>query len=767
MARNKQDAPKPGAVEQDVLAAVRKAGHAGITSQQLALQLGLKDKGHRYLVYDALETLQDKGQVKEGKKGRYLSTKQRNEVEGTIDIIASGAGYVRLDDGGDDVFVHGRDVGMALHGDRVLVRVSGGRGARLEGKVLAVVRRRRTSFVGVLHKHQGRLILVADDQKVQRPFFIAPSEAGGAREGEKAIIELGEWKDARDLPRGRVIRVLGRAGEHNVEIHAILAEFGLPLEFPESVVAASEEIANGATPEEIARRRDVRDIPTLTIDPDDAKDLDDALSLRRLPNGHWEVGVHIADVSHYVRPNTVIDMEAASRATSVYLVDRVVPMLPEKLSNDLCSLNSHTDKLSFSAIFELDDHARIKGEWFGRTVMRSRRRFAYAEAQAIIDGGEGDFKEEVLQLHKLSQVLRKDRMANGALEIGGNEVKFKLDEQGRPLGVYEKVMGPANWLIEEFMLLANKRVATYVGDLRKKHGVVHPFVYRIHDLPDPEKIAQLRALVKSFGHDLGQAKDEELAHAINRLLQKIKGKEEENIIKQVTIRSMSKAIYSTDNIGHYGLAFEHYTHFTSPIRRYPDLLVHRALAHYLAGGKPLNADQLELSCEHSSQMEKRAADAERASIRYKQAEFLLQRIGQRFAGVVSGVTNWGVYVELKENKCEGMIPLRDIPGDHFKFDPDRYLVVGQRSGRRIRLGDDLDVIVRAVDMEKRTVDLALADGGPGHPSPAPGHGPGTWDEVRPHAQGKTAPRKGFRSPKGTNSKKSRKAAKDAKKKGRR
>ncbi|MFT3884459.1 MAG: ribonuclease R [Flavobacteriales bacterium] len=774
MSREHDDTPKAGKVEQDVLAAVRKAGHAGITSQQLALQLGFKEKGQRYLVYDALEALQEKGQVKTGKKGRYLSTKQRDEVEGTIDIIASGAGYLRPDAASgltEDVFIHGRDVGMALHGDRVRVRVAGGRGTRLEGKVLAVVQRRRNSYVGVLHKVQGRLVLVADDQKVQRPFFIPPHEANGAKEGEKVVIELGEWKDARDLPRGRVTRILGKAGEHNVEIHAILAEFGLPLEFPDSVIEASEHIPNGCTPEEIARRRDVRSVPTFTIDPDDAKDLDDALSVRQLDNGHWEVGVHIADVSHYVRPRTVVDMEAAARATSVYLVDRVVPMLPERLSNDLCSLNADTDKLSFSAIFELDDNARIKGEWFGRTVMRSQRRFAYAEAQAIIDGGEGDFKAEVLLLHKLAQVLRKDRMKNGALEVGGNEVKFKLDDKGRPLSVYEKVMGPANWLIEEFMLLANKRVATYVSDLKRKHhGTAYPFVYRIHDQPDPEKVSQLRTLVKSFGHSLDVGKGEQLPHAINRLLATIKGKEEENIIKQVTIRSMAKAIYSTDNIGHYGLAFEHYTHFTSPIRRYPDLLVHRAMAHYLSGGKPLNKDELELSCEHSSQMEKRAADAERASIRYKQAEYLLSRIGQTFTGVVSGVTNWGVYVELIENKCEGMIALRDIPGDHFKFDQDRYVVVGQRTGRRIRLGDEVEVMVRAVDMEKRTVDLSLVDDErPYVASTSPERDTrGQWEETRPFAQGhKSGPRKGFRSPKGTNAKKSRGPAKGGKKKGRR
>ena len=754
VARKEDKLPKPGAVEQAVLAAVRKAGHAGITSQQLALQLGYKDKGQRYLVYDALEALQEKGQVKTGKKGRYQSTKQRDEAEGIIDIIASGAGYVRLgaepgvraEKSTEDVFIHGSDVGMALHGDKVLIRVDGGRGNRLEGKVLRVVERRRTEFVGVIHRHQGRTILVSDDQKVQKPFFIPPGDLSGATEGDKAIIGLGEWKDDRDLPRGFVKRILGRAGEHNVEMHAILAEFGLPLEFPESVIQASEEIPDGCTPEEIKKRRDVRNIPTITIDPDDAKDLDDALSLRKLESGNWEVGVHIADVSHYVKPGTVLDMEAAARATSVYLVDRVVPMLPEKLSNNLCSLHADTDKLSFSAIFEMDENARIKNEWFGRTVMRSHHRFAYQGAQAIIDGKapeDAPFRHEVLTMHKLAQVLRKDRMANGALEIGGNEVKFKLDEKGRPIEVYEKVMGSANWLIEEFMLLANKRVAAWVGTLKK--GGVHPFVYRIHDTPDPEKVDQLRSLAKSFGYTLQSTSEEDLPHAINRLLHEIKGKEEENIIKQITIRSMAKAIYSTDNIGHYGLGFEHYTHFTSPIRRYPDLLVHRAIAHYLAHGKPLNKETLETSCVHSSQQEKRAADAERASIKYKQAEYLLSRIGQTFEGVISGLTTWGIYVELRANKCEGMIPLRDMPGDSFKFDQAKYTVIGQRTGRRIRLGDELLVTIRGVDMDKRTVDLGLATGSSNNDRSASPSGAtdkrGTWDETRPSSAEDRAGRK--------------------------
>ena len=737
---SRSDGPSPAKLSQDVLAAIRRSGHAGVTSQQLALQLGFKDKGQRYLLFDAIEALLDEGRIESGKKGRYTAQGGKDSVEGRIDIIASGAGYVRVEGGEEDIFVHNKNVGVALHGDRVLVKVMSSRGTRAEGKVLSIIERRRTEFVGTIHKQQGRLMLVADDQRVQRPFFIPPHESLNAQEGDKAIITLGEWKDSRDMPRGRVTRVLGRAGEHHVEMHAILAEFGLPLEFPESVQLASEKIGNGVTPEEIAKRRDVRTIPTLTIDPDDAKDLDDALSVRRLENGHWEVGIHIADVSHYVTPRSVIDMEAANRATSVYLVDRVVPMLPESLSNDLCSLNPNTDKLSFSAIFEMDEQARIKGEWFGRTVMRSQRRFAYAEAQAIIDGGEGDFKNEVLTLHRLAQVMRKERIENGALEIGGNEVKFKLDEKGRPLGVYEKVMGPANWLIEEFMLLANKRVAAWVNKQKNgapaSAGMTRPFVYRVHDLPDPEKVDQLRALAKSFGHSLTVGKGEDLPHAINRLLHDVRGKEEENIIKQVAIRSMAKAIYSTENIGHYGLAFEHYTHFTSPIRRYPDLLVHRAMAHYLAGGKPLDREALELSCTHSSRMEKQASDAERASIKYKQAEYLLARIGQSFEGIISGLTNWGIYVELRENKCEGMIPLRELPGDVFRFDRERYTVAGHRTGRKFRLGDELMVAIKAVDMDKRTVELALhEERGPVTTSGKFVRKPeGRWDEALPAEQ---------------------------------
>lgn len=746
MPKTKKNEPAQDLLSQTVLAAVRQSGSAGITAQQLALKTNIKDRSKLYLLYEAVDELLGSGKIKSGKKGRYHAgilvvdkhpgkkpgahhadrrdarNEDPNVVEGVLDIVGNGSGYLRLENMDEDLFVHASNLGLALTGDTVRAKVVQHRGRKPEAKVLEVMKRKRTTFVGTVHRDKGRWYVRPDDQKLNRVFTLRDSDRNGAVEGEKVVLTLGDWRDQREQPPGVVDRVLGKAGEHETEIHAILAEFGLPYDFPDHVEREAGTIKNGVSAAEIAKRRDVRQITTLTIDPEDAKDLDDALSLRKLENGNWEVGVHIADVSHYVRPGMAIEEEGASRATSVYLVDRVVPMLPEKLSNGLCSLHPGEDKLTFSAIFELNERAHVVNEWFGRTVMHSNRRFAYADAQAIINGGEGEFKDEVLTLHRLAQVLRKERMANGALEVGGNEVKFKLDEKGRPLGVYEKVMAEANWLIEEFMLLANKRVATYVGSLKK--GGVHPFVYRIHDEPDEEKIEQLKSLAKSLGHKLEVRKGEELNHAINRLFEQVKGKEEEKIIKQVTIRSMAKAVYSTDNIGHYGLSFDFYTHFTSPIRRYPDLMVHRALQHYLDGGKPLNKAELEVSCKHSSNQERMAADAERASIRYKQAEFLLARIGQSFDGVISGVTSWGLYVELVENKCEGMISLRDMRGDHFKFVEGAFKVVGARTGKTYRLGDELRVTIRAVDMEKRVVDLVLENekGAPtGHAPSSRGH----------------------------------------------
>lgn len=754
--------------QQAVLELLRSTGSKGITAQQLLLKLGL-DKRERGAVQAMLAGLLAKGTAATAPRGRFTAIGDgpavggRNKAGGgtaaVLDIISSGAGYARMESGGDDVYIPAHALGTALHGDRVLVQQRSGR-SRPEGKVVQVLERRRTRFVGKLEQQGAMLVLRADDPKMNRPMLIPAEDSMGAMPGEKVVAEMAPWNDPRVMPSATVVHVLGQAGEHEVEMHAILAEFDLPAEFPKAVEEAAEAIPEGATKAELAQRRDMRPITTLTIDPADAKDLDDALSLRKLENGNWEVGIHIADVSHYVQPGSIVDKEAAARATSVYLVDRTVPMLPERLSNNLCSLNPDTDKLTFSAIFELDDKARLHGEWFGRTIMRSNRRFAYHEAQALIDGDEGEYKAEVLTLYALSTTLRKERMENGALDVGGNEVKFRLDEKGHPVEVYEKVMGPANWLIEEFMLLANKRVAAWVSN---RKGGAPPFVYRIHDLPDPEKIQQLRTLAKSFGHNLKtDGRPDELPKAINRLMQEIKGTEEENVLRQVTIRAMSKAIYSTDNIGHYGLAFDDYTHFTSPIRRYPDLLVHRALAHYLAGGKALNKQALEISCVHSSQMEKRAADAERASIRYKQAEYMLARVGRTFSGMVSGLTAWGMYVELAQNKCEGMVPLQELPGDHYRFDPDSYTVTGQRTGRGFRLGDELEVMVRSVDMEKRTVEFSIAQEH-AHPGQAKPPGRQIWDETRPlPASDRPGHRKGFRSPKGTGSKKERAARKGRK-----
>lgn len=722
-----------------LLELIDDAGSTGITAQQLMLKLGL-DKRERGTLQDALAKLMAKEKVDTVKRGRYAlarptaskrAKRDQPGKEAVLELIASGAGYARLSEGGDDVYIPAHAEGTALHGDTVLVRVQGHRG-RPEGKVIKVLSRRRTNFVGTLLQRGPKWELKADDPKMNRPIVVATNDLGGGKAGEKVVVDMLHWEHPSDPIRGKVTKVLGKAGEHEVEMHAILAEFGLPAEFPEEVNKAAAQIPDGLSKAEAASRRDMRKVTTLTIDPADAKDLDDALSVRKLDNGHWEVGIHIADVSHYVQPGSIVDKEAAARATSVYLVDRTVPMLPERLSNNLCSLNPNEDKLSFSAIFELDEQARIKHEWFGRTVIRTAHRFSYQEAQAIIEGENGPYKSEVLTLNWLAGALRKDRIAKGALEIGGNEVKFILDSKGYPIGVYEKMMGPANWLIEEFMLLANKRVATWVS---KRKGGALPFVYRIHDQPDPDKVEQLRTLAKSFGHHLKtDGRPEQLPHAINKLLREVKGKEEEGLLKQVIIRTMAKAVYSTDNIGHYGLAFEYYTHFTSPIRRYPDLMVHRAMAHYLAKGRPLNKEALEVSAVHSSQMEKRAADAERASVRYKQAEYMLARLGQTFDGIVSGLTNWGIYIELVENHCEGMIALQDLPGDHFRFDQEKYAVIGQRTGRRFRLGDEFQVTVRGVDMEKRTVDFSLAEqqGAPMANDPAKR---AIWDERRPALSG--------------------------------
>ena len=547
-----------------------------------------------------------------------------------------------------------------------------------------------------------------DSRKMATDIFVPARALHGAKGGEKVLVKITGWPDTMRSPEGEVVDVFGAPGDNNAEMHAILAEFDLPYGYPEEVEKEAEKIPETITDKEIAARRDMRGVATFTIDPADAKDFDDALSIRRLENGNYEVGVHIADVTHYVHPGDLVDTEGQNRATSVYLVDRTIPMLPERLSNGLCSLRPHEEKLCFSAVFELDEQAQVLGEWFGRTVIYSDRRFTYQEAQEVIETGRGDFADEILKLNGLAQTLRKERFRNGSISFEREEAKFDLDENGKPLRVYFKEMKESNQLIEEFMLLANRRVAEFVGRKRKgAQNAERTFVYRVHDKPNSDKMAQFRSFVLRFGYQMKAEGNKAVAKEINRLMKKIHGKKEENIISTLAIRSMAKATYTTDNIGHYGLAFDYYTHFTSPIRRYPDMMVHRLLAHYLAGGKSEDKEYYERLCEHCSAMEVRAADAERASIKYKMVEFMLDKLNEEFDGHISGITEWGIYVELEDTKIEGMVALRDMTDDFYLFDEENYSVKGREHGRTFTLGDEVRIRVVRADLQRKQLDFDL------------------------------------------------------------
>ena len=583
------------------------------------------------------------------------------------------------------------------------------RGKTAEGEVLEILERAADSIVGTLEVTRNYAFLLTENRTLANDIFIPKDKLKGGKTGDKAVVKITEWPDKAKNPIGQVVDILGRAGENNTEMHAILAEFGLPYSYPENVEAAADKIPDEIPAEEIARREDFRRITTFTIDPRDAKDFDDALSIRSLGGGLWEVGVHIADVTHYVREGTVIDKEAQRRATSVYLVDRTIPMLPERLCNQLCSLRPDEEKLAYSVIFQMDDKAEVKSSRIVHTVIRSDRRFTYEEAQQVIETGEGDYKYELLQLDRMAKLLRERRMAGGALEFDRVEVKFEIDEKGKPLRVYFKESKDANKLVEEFMLLANRTVAEAVGRVPKgKKAKVFP--YRIHDLPDPAKLDTLAQFIGRFGYKLRTAGSRsDLSKSINRLLTDVKGKKEQNLIETVSIRAMQKACYSTHNIGHYGLGFEYYTHFTSPIRRYPDMMVHRLLTKYLdEHGRTVSEKKYEDLCEHSSAMEQLAAQAERASVKYKQVEFMQEHVGQVYDGVISGVTEWGLYVELNENKCEGMIPIRDLDDDYYEYDEKNYCLRGRRKKQVYSLGDAITVKVARANLEKKQLDFALA-----------------------------------------------------------
>ena len=678
--------------------------------KQVSAAIGAKSAPAQRSVAMMLAELAFDGELVETAPGKYKAPARSNFTMGTFVRRSNGKNSVVTDDDQEAIFVAERNSMHALNGDRVRVAIAAHRrGQEPEAQVVEIVEPKEQVFIGTLQIEGHLAFLKTDSKFLACDIFIPKTKLKGGKDGDKAIVKITEWPEEVKNPRGEVVDILGRTGENNAEIHAILAEYGLPYKYPAAVEKAADKIDAGITPEEISRREDFRGVTTFTIDPKDAKDFDDALSIRRLPNGHWEVGVHIADVTHYVKPNSIIDREAMTRATSVYLVDRVVPMLPERLCNGICSLRPDEEKLAFSTVFELDDNAKVLNSRIVRTVIRSDRRFAYEEAQEVIETGKGDLVEEITTLDRLAKQLRTQRFENGSVDFDREEVRFDIDEKGHPTGVYFKVSKDANKLIEEFMLLANRTVAAAIGKPEKRRKE-KAFVYRVHDQPDATKLTDLANIARAFGYRLkthGSAG--EINRSLNKMLRDVKGKGEENFLSVLAIRSMAKAIYTTENIGHYGLGFDYYTHFTSPIRRYPDMMVHRLLERYLAGGRSVNVEKLEDQCKHSSAMEQLAANAERSSIKYKQVEYMADHLGEEYEGMISGVTEWGLYVELDDNKCEGLVPMRELADDFYDFDEKNYCLRGRRRGIVFRLGDKVRIRVARADLDKRQLDFVIVD----------------------------------------------------------
>ncbi len=664
----------------------------------------------KMLCADTVQEMVEDSFLIETEKGRYKLNDKGQILTGTFVRKSNGRNSFIPDDGGEPIVIAERNSAHAMNNDKVKIALCAKRRRHdLEGQVIEILEHADSTFVGTLKVSKNYAFLLTETNTLANDIFIPKDKLKGGKDGDKAVVKITEWPENAKNPFGQVIDILGKAGENTAEMHAILAEYGLPYTYPQAVEAAADKIPAEITPEDYAEREDFRDTVTFTIDPKDAKDFDDALSIKQLKPNLWEVGVHIADVSHYVKEGSIIDKEAVKRATSVYLVDRTIPMLPERLCNFICSLRPNEEKLAYSVIFNMNDKAEVKDYRIRHTVIKSDRRFTYEEAQQIIETGEGDYKEEVLQLNRLAQILREKRLAAGAINFDRCEVKFEIDEQGKPLSVYFKVSKEANKLIEEFMLLANRTVAEHIGKVPKnKKAKVFP--YRIHDLPDPDKLDNLSQFIARFGYKIrtGGSKTD-VSKSINRLLSDIGGKKEQNLIETVSLRAMQKARYSIYNIGHYGLAFDYYTHFTSPIRRYPDLMVHRLLTRYMEGGRSAQADKYENLCEHSSAMEQTAASAERASIKYKQVEFMGAHIGSVFDAVISGVTEWGLYAEINENKCEGMIPMRDLGNDYYEFDEKNYCLIGRRHHRKFSLGDPVKIKVARANLEKKQLDFTLVD----------------------------------------------------------
>lgn len=679
--------------------------------KQVAKAVGAVNDTDRAAVILTLEDLVEDGMLNRSARGQYkLSEKAPQKyIIGVVDMTSQGFAYIVTNDCEEDIFVSQYNLNHALHGDTVKVNPYPKRKGKPEGEVVEILERSKRTFVGRMEMSGHYGFIIPDSRHMPHDIFIPESELNGAKQGQKVVGRITDWAKSMKNPVGEVVDVLGTPGDNDVEMHSILAEFELPYRFPEELNRLAEKIDDKIKKKDYAERRDYRGINTFTIDPKDAKDFDDALSVRKINSTTWEVGVHIADVTHYVHTNGDIDKEAAERATSVYLVDRTVPMLPERLSNFICSLRPKEEKLCFSAVFELDDKATIISEWFGRTVILSDRRFTYEEAQEVIETGKGDYRDDVLALNTLAQQLRKKRFAAGAINFERDEPRFEIDEKGKPLSVYFKEFKESNQLIEEFMLLANKRVAEFIGKkAAEKQQKPKTFVYRIHEKPNEEKFNSFRQFITRFGYKLEGKGEKNISKALNLVLAEVKGKPEANLVETLALRSMAKARYSTDNVGHYGLQFPHYTHFTSPIRRYPDMMVHRLLAQYLDGGKSADKDYYEDQCKHSSAMEQRAASAERTSIKYKMVEFMQDKVGQEFDGVISGVTEWGIYVQLTETMIEGMVSVREIKGDYFYFDEDEYCMVGRSTDKRYTLGDKVRIKVLRADLEKKQLDFGLA-----------------------------------------------------------
>jgi ribonuclease R/exosome complex exonuclease DIS3/RRP44 len=723
MTRNKNKKSKKGIsnLTNTILSILKKDRNQSFNYKQIAAKLQVTDASSRNQIIKKLNELLSKKEIVEVERGKYKAVVNTEYHIGKLDMAARGSGYIISDDFDEDVFINSNNINKALHGDEVEFYVYKRRKkGKFEGEVTNIIKRSKSEYVGVIQLNKNYAFVVVDGNKMYKDIFVPISKTNKAEDGDKVLVSLESWEEGEDSPMGKVLKVLGRPGEHNTEIHSILAEYGLPYDFPHEVEEFADKLDTSITKEEIAKRRDMRNTLTFTIDPKDAKDFDDALSFEVLDNGLYEIGIHIADVSHYLQEGTILDDEAYERATSVYLVDRVVPMLPEVLSNNACSLRPHEEKYTFSAVFQINDKAEVKNEWFGRTVTYSDARFAYEEAQVIIETKKKQIPEDisitgkaydadqnvadaVLKMDELAKIMRNRRMRDGAISFDKVEVKFDLDEEANPIGVFFKTSKDANKLIEEFMLLANKKVAEFIG----KQSPRKTFVYRVHDEPDESKLAALQGIVAKFGHKLNFKDKNSISQSLNGLLRDVQGKKEQNLVDTLTIRTMSKAEYTTRNIGHYGLAFDYYSHFTSPIRRYPDVMAHRLLQQYLDGGKSANEEIYEEKCNHSSNMENLATKAERDSIKYMQIRFMEDHKNEEFVGVISGVTDWGIYVEIISNKCEGMVSVRDMNDDHYQFDESQYALVGKKTGMTYQLGDEVIVKVKNTDLVKKHLDFTL------------------------------------------------------------